>query len=288
MAENLAKFGAAGNSESFAAVSKSSLDAPGWLDEVMGVDAYEYQCGNGVRISTETAKKLGENAREHGILLSLHSPYYISLTNLANMDKNIGYVLQSCAAAKAMGADRIVIHSGSTTGRAREEALADAKTTLLECIKAADAEGYGDIALCPETMGKINQLGDFDEVMELCKLDERLLPCVDFGHLYARTKGELEGYDAMAALLDRMAGAIGRARTENFHSHFSQIEYSSGGEKRHLVFGNGSFGPDFRPLAKVIAERGLHPRFICESAGTQAEDAAAMKKVYLEELERVK
>lgn len=284
---NIALFGAAGNSDSFAQVSKSSLDAPKWLHETMGVDAYEYQCGNGVRISEATAAQLGANAVEHGIKLSLHSPYYISLTNLDNMDKNIGYVLQSCKAAKAMGADRIVIHSGSTTGRAREDALADAKTTLLECIKSADAEGYGEITLCPETMGKINQLGDFDEVMALCSLDERLLPCIDFGHLYARTLGALEGYEATAALFDKMENLLGRERASRFHSHFSHIEYSKGGEKKHLILEDTSFGPDFRPLARLLAERGYAPRIISESAGTQAEDAALMKKIYLEELEKV-
>ena len=287
MAEKLALFGAAGNSDSFSAVSKSSLDAPKWLHEVMNVDAYEYQCGNGVRISADTASKLGANAREHGIALSLHSPYFISLTNLANMEKNIGYVLQSCAAAKAMGADRIVIHSGTTTGREREEALADAKTTLLECLKAADSEGYGEITLCPETMGKINQLGDFDEVMELCLIDERLTPCIDFGHLYARTLGALEGYEATAALFDKMENKLGHQRAGRFHSHFSHIEYSKGGEKKHLILEDTTFGPDFRPLGRLIAERGYAPRIICESAGTQAEDAALMKKIYLEELEKL-
>ncbi len=287
MANKLALFGAAGNSDSFSAVSKSSLDAPKWLHETMGIDAYEYQCGNGVRISGETAAKLGENARAHSIALSVHSPYFISLTNLANMEKNIGYVLQSCAAAKAMGADRIVIHSGSTTGRAREEALADARTTLLECLRAAEAEGYGDIALCPETMGKINQLGDFDEVTELCLADDRLLPCVDFGHLYARTLGALEGREATAELLDKLESKLGRERAESFHIHFSHIEFSKGGEKKHLVLSDGSFGPDFRPLARLLAERGLAPRIICESAGTQAEDAAEMKRIYLEELEKL-
>ena len=39
------------------------------------------------------------------------------------------------------------------------------------------------IALCPETMGKINQLGSLEEVMTLCRVDERILPTIDFGHL---------------------------------------------------------------------------------------------------------
>ena len=62
-------FGPAGNSDSFSRAHKSSLAAPGWL-RAFGLDAYEYQCGKGVNVGEETARKLGENARKEGIFLS--------------------------------------------------------------------------------------------------------------------------------------------------------------------------------------------------------------------------
>ena len=68
-----AKFGPAGNCDSFSKVHKSSLDAPRWIAD-FGLDCYEYQCGQGVRIRKETALKLGEAARAAGIELSLHAP----------------------------------------------------------------------------------------------------------------------------------------------------------------------------------------------------------------------
>ena len=74
---------------------------------------------------------------------------------------------------------------------------------------ACDGAGFGHIALCPETMGKINQLGDLDEVLELCTLDERLIPCIDFGHLYARSLGADDGREAFARMLDRVGGGAG-------------------------------------------------------------------------------
>ncbi|MDL2273379.1 TIM barrel protein [Oscillospiraceae bacterium OttesenSCG-928-G22] len=278
-----ALFGPAGNSELFTAtVSKRTIDAFPYLKN-LGLTAYEYQCGNGVHVGKETAEKIGETAKAHGIALSLHSPYFISLTNLDNLEKNIKYTLDSCAAAKAMGATRIVVHTGSATGRDRGEATADALTTLKELLGAMEATGYAGITLCPETMGKLNQLGTLSEVLSLCRADERLLPCVDFGHLYARTHGELDGQGAFAAMLDEMENAIGKERARVFHSHFSKIEYSKGGEKRHMTFDdNGGFGPDFAPLASLVAERGYAPTFICESRGTQDIDAAAMQRLYRE------
>ena len=278
-----AQFGPAGNAESFSKVHKSSLAAPAWIAQ-QGLDCYEYQCGKGVHVGEDTARKLGEKAREAGIALSVHAPYFI---NLANPDpesraKTTNYVLESCFVAQVMGAERIVIHSGALMKRSRQEALDIAKETLKQVLEACDRQGYGNITLCPETMGKINQLGDLDEVLELCTLDERLVPCVDFGHLYARSLGELEGEQACREMLDKVERVLGEERASRFHSHFSRIEFTpNGGEKRHRTFADhGGFGPDWTPLAREVARRGWSPTFICESAGTQAEDAVEMKRIY--------
>ena len=81
-------------------------------------------------------------------------------------------------------------------------------------------------------------------------------------------------------MLDLMEQTIGVDRARVFHSHFSHIEYGPKGETRHLTFADTRYGPDFAPLARLIAARGWTPRFICESAGTQAEDACAMRDLY--------
>ena len=274
-------FGPAGNAEDFP--YKSSADAPKWLREI-GLDCYEYQCGKGVHVGEDTARKVGLAAVGHGITLSLHAPYFI---NLANPDpealqKTIGYITGACLVADWMGAGRVVIHSGALMKRTRREAQDIAMRSLKEVIAACDGAGFSHITLCPETMGKINQLGDLDEVLELCTLDQRLSPCVDFGHLYARSLGADQGTEACERMLDRMEEVLGPERASRFHSHFSHIEFTpNGGEKCHRTFGDdGGYGPDWAPLAQAVARRGWSPTFICESAGTQAGDALAMKKIY--------
>ena len=276
-----AKFGPAGNAENFP--YKSSADAPRWLRE-LGLDCYEYQCGKGVHVGEATARKIGAAAMENGITLSLHAPYFI---NLANPDpealqKTIGYITGACLVASRMGAGRVIIHSGALMKRTRRAAQDIALRSLGEVIRACDDAGFGGLTLCPETMGKINQLGDLDEVLELCTLDERLVPCVDFGHLYARSLGADDGAEAMERMLDRMEEVLGEARASRFHSHFSHIAFTpNGGEKCHRTFADdGGYGPDWAPLAAAVARRGWSPTFICESAGTQAEDALTMKKIY--------
>ena len=283
-----AMFGPAGNAENFP--YKSSADAPKWLAEI-GLDCYEYQCGKGVHVGEDTARKVGLAAVEHGITLSLHAPYFI---NLANPDpdalqKTIGYVTGACLVADWMGAKRVVIHSGALMKRTRREAQDIALRSLKEVVAACDGAGFAHITLCPETMGKINQLGDLDEVLELCTIDDRLLPCVDFGHLYARSLGADDGREAFSRMLDRVEEVLGPDRASTFHSHFSHIEFTpKGGEKCHRTFDDdGGYGPDWAPLAQAVARRGWSPTFICESAGTQAEDALAMKKTYQEFLSKL-
>lgn len=277
------KFGPAGNSDSFSAAHKSSLAAPKWIRD-FGLDAYEYQCGKGVNVGEETARQLGENARACGIAMSLHAPYFINLANPdpESLAKTAGYILSACKAADWMGATRITVHSGAIMKRERREALDVALASTREVVKIVDGEGFGHMALCLETMGKINQLGDLDEALELCQLDERLLPCVDFGHLYARTLGEMDGSrEEVERVLDRMEERLGSERASRFHSHFSRIQFTpGGGEKMHLTFAQDDYGPDHVPLMQALAKRGWGPTIICESAGTQAEDALTMKKAY--------
>lgn len=276
-----AKFGPAGNAESFP--YKSSVEAPRWLQE-LGLDCYEYQCGKGVRVKEDTAVALGRQAQEHGIALSLHAPYFINLANPdpESQEKTIGYITSSCLVADQMGATRVVIHSGALMKRTREEAMNIALPFLKEIVAVCQDQGFGHITLCPETMGKINQLGDLDEVLRLCQVHESLIPCVDFGHLYARSLGKDEGAEAVERMLSRMESELGTDRASRFHSHFSHIEFTpNGGEKCHRTFDDdGGYGPAWEPLAQAVAERGWSPTFICESAGTQAEDALTMKRIY--------
>ena len=273
-------FGPGGNSISWGK-RKFPQDLPEYLDS-MGLNGYEIECGRGVRISAATAELLPSLAREHGINVTLHAPYFISLSSVTEETrlKSVDYILLSAQAAKSVGARKIVVHSGSCSKMTREEATALAADTLRRSQAALDEAGLSDIIICPETMGKINQLGTLEEVVELCGVDERFLPTVDFGHLNARTLGGIKSRDDYAAMLDLIENKLGSERLSNMHIHFSKIEYTTGGEKRHLTFDDFVYGPDFEPLMEEIHKRGMQPSVICESDGTQAEDAAAMKRYF--------
>ena len=276
-----ATFGPGGNSESFYNEGKkSTVQAPAWLS-ARGLDAYEYQAGNGLTAGDASLRKVGEEAQKHGILMSLHTPYFISLSGVEEEKRlnSINYISRSLHAAELLGADTIVIHTGSAAKITREEAMALAADTL---TKNLEVNGDTTIRMGLETMGKINQLGTLDEVLTLCKLAPIYHPVVDFGHLNARHLG---GYfsdcDSYRAVFDKIATTLGDDYAYNLHCHFSKIEYTKAGEKKHLTFEDDVFGPDFEPLAEAIVREGICPRIICESAGTMAEDALFMKSQWL-------
>lgn len=282
------RFGPAGISDSFAAQGyKTSLDIPAYTAG-MGLDAFEYQCGHGVRLAEGKARQMAALAAEKGIVFSVHAPYYISMSSL-DEEKRLGsirYLLQSAQLCRALGGRRIIFHPGSCGKQSRAAALDKALDTLRRGVEALDEAGYGDMTLCPETLGKIGQLGNLEEVLALCGVDRRIVPCIDFGHLNARTLGGIRSRADYAAILDRMGEALGDDRARTFHVHFSRIEFSAGGEKRHWTFADTQYGPEPDPLMELLAERRLAPVVICESAGTQAKDARTLGQIYRRALQK--
>ncbi len=283
----LAKFGPGGNCEKFYEEgNKTSLNIPDWLSK-KGLEAYEYECGKGIKISPDSAKALGEKAKEKGITLSVHAPYFISLssTEEEKRENSVKYILDTLSVANVMGAKRIVVHSGSCSKITRKKAVELAAQTIKKAVYEADNLGLGHIHICPETMGKVNQLGTIEEVCELCSLDERLLPTVDFGHINSQTRGGLKEMEDFERIFNIIENKLGIERLKNFHIHYSRIEFTSAGEKKHRCYSETEYGPEFSPVAEIMAKRNLTPTVICESRGTQTEDAMELKKLYLEKRE---
>lgn len=276
------RFGTAGLSDSYR-VRSFDPQAMAEYTASFGLTAFEYQCGRGVRLGLDKAAALKEAFDAKGITFSVHAPYYISMSSLEEDKRlnSVNYLLQSCALVKALGGRRVIFHAGSCGKQSREAALEKALDTMRRAVQAVDEAGYGDCILCPETMGKVNQLGTLDEVIEQCRVDPHYHPVVDFGHMNARERGGLfPDCDSYRRVFSTVAERLGDAYARHLHCHFSRIAYTDGGEKRHLTFADEQYGPAFEPLMEAIVREGVYPRIICESDGTMAEDALTMKRYW--------
>lgn len=276
------KFGPSGNCKRFYDEGhKSTLDAPKWCAD-QGLNVYEYSFGRGINIGDEKAQAIGDEGKKYGVEITVHAPYYINFANpsMDMVEKSFNYVLNSAFKAKVFGGNRIVFHPASVGKMERSDAVALAAERLNTLAALIVQNKLDDCYFCPETMGRINQIGDLQEIVEFCKLAEFYLPAIDFGHLNARTHGSLKTEEDYEQLIKLVINELGFERASKMHVHFSKIEYGKGGEVRHLTFADQIYGPEFLPLAKVIKKYGLSPVIICESDGTQADDALTMKATY--------
>ena len=276
------KFGPSGTDEAFAAAGYThTTEVPEFICE-NGLDIFEYSFGRGVRISEETADKIGLAFREKGVGISVHAPYYINFAgeDPEKLRASFDYLFASLDAVRHFGGDRAVFHPGSPLKSDRKDAMKRLLAAMERFMVEFYDRGYEDRYVCAETMGKINQLGDLDEIIDIVNLADNILPCIDFGHLNARTYGSLKSKDDYRKVLDTLIDGVGAEKVKKMHVHFSKIEYGKGGEIRHLTFADDTYGPEFEPLAELLVEYRLEPWILSESAGTQSIDAKTMKNLY--------
>jgi len=279
------KFGPSGNSESFYFAGYTSTEQAALFCKQRGLDCFEYSFGRGVRMSDERAVSICSAFKNAGVEISVHAPYFINFANPDDemAEKSYGYVLDSARMLVLMGGKRLVFHPAAQGKLPREEAVALTKERLKILRDKIYERGYEDIMFCPETMGKLAQIGTVEEITSFCEIDKCYTPCVDFGHVNAREQGSLKTTDDYKKRLEYMLEKLGYERMKNFHVHFSKIMYGAKGEIKHLTFADEIYGPEFPPLAAALKNLALEPYIVSESAGTQAEDAAEMKRIYYNE-----
>ena len=229
-----------------------------------------------------SAEQLGFEARKNDVLLSLHGSYFVNLAGKKEVVEASKRRLVACAtAAQWMGAYVVVFHLGYYGVGGRAKAFKDCTEALSDVVKTMDALGIRNVKLGPETMGKHVQVGSLDEILTICETVERTQLVIDWGHLHARSGGRLNNADDFRAVVEEAEKRLGAEAVKKMHCHFSKIEFTKNGERRHHVLDEKRFGPDFDSFAKVVAEFNLHPVVICETPLLDV-DAMKMRDIFLE------
>ncbi|MGC9115620.1 MAG: deoxyribonuclease IV [Fervidicoccaceae archaeon] len=256
------------------------LEAPSFLKSI-GLDAMEYEAVRGVNISKERAEKLGSLAKENGIVLSMHAPYYINLSAVERekVESSIKRLLDALQASSWMGSYVVVFHPGYYLDWGVKEAVSRVIQALKDVRERSEALSAGGVWLGPETTGKAKQVGSVDDVIEICREVSRCRPVVDWAHLHARSLGKFpKDPGDVVKVVERLESELGKEAIDPLHTHFSKIEYTRGGEKEHHTLDEKDYGPEFKDVCEAYKEVGVNAVIISESPVLER-DALKMKKI---------
>lgn len=245
----------------------------------MNLDGMELEFVHGVRMSDDNRIFVKEMAKN--FVITAHGPFYINLNSKEEekIEASVQRIIDTAAVAAQTGAFSITYHAAFYMGRDKETVFEQVKTQTKRIIDILENEKI-KVWVRPETTGKATQWGDIDEIINLSKEFEQVLPCVDFSHLHARSAGEYNTYDEFSKVLEKMGNNIGQYALENFHGHLAGIEYTAKGEKQHLNLENSDM--NYKDLIKVMKEFGVKGALVCESPNI--EDDCKLLKNYYESL----
>lgn len=262
------RFGPAGVPPSFAMMNATLEDVPALLCEE-GLDAFEYEAiywGGRPQITAEDAERFGRKAKENDVYLSLHGSYFINFCGERKIVEASKKRLIAClAAAELMNAHLVVFHPGFYGRKTRQEAFRNCLEVLKDIVKIMKERGIKGAKIGPETTGKTFQVGSLDEVLSICEEVEQTHLVIDWAHLHAREMGRFKEPEDFRRVIVEVENRLGTEVARNMHCHFTKIEFTRKGERRHHTLGEEQYGPDFAELAKVIAEFKLRPVIISES-----------------------
>ncbi|CAG0973605.1 MAG: TIM barrel protein [Candidatus Methanoperedens sp.] len=258
-------------------ISSNGTDSLSGIKRVheLGLGCMELEFVRGVKMREDTARKVRVLAKKLYIGLSVHAPYYINLNSEGEtLQKSRERILNSARIGHICGAGSVVIHAGFIQKNSRHDAYEKIKNELIQIREQMDSESI-NIALRIETMGRISQFGNLDEVLDITEVTG-ILPCIDFSHLHA-LYGKNNSREEFSDILTNIETKLGRNGLDNMHIHVSGIEYTSKGEKKHLEFEASDF--KYKELAQSFLEFNIKGIVICESPNLEI-DALKLKKEF--------
>jgi deoxyribonuclease-4 len=236
----------------------------------MELDGLEVEFVHGVRMSEQTRAYLKQITQNQGFILTSHGPFYINLNSKENekVEASVQRIIETAQAAHDFGGYSITYHAAFYMGGDKETVYNQVKTQTAKIIEALEKENI-DVWIRPETTGKATQWGDYEEIIQLSKEFEQVLPCVDFSHVHARTAGDYNTYDEFCLILERIATELGQRAIDNFHAHLAGIEYTNKGEKRHLILQDSDM--NYKDLLKALKSFGVKGALVCESPNIETD-----------------
>jgi len=244
----------------------------------MNLGCMEIEFVRGVNMNVKTQPVVYKTAKEKGLVLTAHGPYFINLASPEEdkVEASIKRILDTARTANACGGYSITFHGAFYMGQDKEAVYKKVYAKMSYIMETLKSENI-NIWIRPELTGKATQWGDLDELIRISNDLENVLPCIDFAHLHARTAGEWNTYDEFARVFEKMGNEIGAYALENFHAHIAGIEYTAKGERRHLNLDESDL--QYKDLMKAFKDFNVKGTVICESPEIE-NDAMLLQKIY--------
>ena len=237
-----------------------TIDGIRYVKEV-GLNAMEVEFVQGVRMSRDMAKEAGDVARELGIRLSVHAPYFINLCSddKSKVEASIRRLQESLDRGEAMGATVVVFHPAYYGKLGPEGCYNAVKEAVLRLVDWMRESGLTNVKLGLEVMARKSQFGGLEETFRLVKEVNKpqVVAVVDWGHVYARNGGSID----YGAVLDMWREYFGG---QPMHTHFTCVKYRNGEwvDEHEPIDANT---PPFEPLAVELGKRDVEITIINES-----------------------
>jgi deoxyribonuclease IV len=241
------------------------------LLEERGYTACEIDCEGGFWMGYPFAERLGELAREAGIVLSVHAPIAAFLGHREREKKYrmaVGMLDHSAGIAVAAGAELVVFHPGFLLERPRGEAL-EAVVEQLDDLRERLEGKERAVPFGVEIMGRVRDFGTAEDVLAISARLGWVRPVLDFAHLHATSDGAFTTADAFADILAAADGI--QEPSAPFHIHFSDIAYANRNETKHLPYGEGTLRAE--PLREALDRFDRPATVISESPDEESSQA---------------
>lgn len=248
------------------------VDDHQFLDELVerGFTALELPFVTDFPWKEKRCATFGEAAAERGVRLSVHAPYFATLTpeDPERGAQCLAALEHTMKLGRALGAPIIVAHGGSTHGEA-PEVLMDRIGERLERV-APKVEGLG-VGLGLETAGKEGAWGTLGDIALAASRFSFVRPVVDWAHLHAVTGGGLTSRAAFDQVLAFLGTQFPGWMIDPLHCQFTDNLVGLKGEVKHLPYGEGTLRVG--PLVSAAEVAGLGLVLISESREQESHDA---------------
>jgi deoxyribonuclease IV len=229
----------------------------------LGFTAQEIEFVHGIYMKPALAKEVGKVAKELGITLTVHAPFYVNLNSQepAKIHASMARIVASAKIGAIAGAKSVTFHPAYYMKKDPKEVYQIVKASLLK-IKDELKRSNVDIKISPELTGKHSAFGDLYELLSLSK-ETGCGICIDFAHHHARLNGGLKTKKDFDTIFDKVVEVLGNRALKDLHMHVSGINYTSKGERNHLMLEDSDF--PIKALVSSLKSHKVGGVLICES-----------------------